>query len=353
EDPFFLYVAYTAAHWPMHALERDHAKYRGKYDAGYDATQKARYERMLERGAISAENTQIVPVPEGAKETEYLDWDIANMEVYAAMVDSMDQGIGRLCQALKETGQWENTLICYLQDNGGCAETYGRTGKPGGPRAETPTLDPLPADYLQPDMNPTQTRDGYLIRRGKGVMPGPADTLIGYGKAWAAVSNTPFREYKHFVHEGGIATPLIAHWPDGISRSGEWEKTPGHLIDLMATAVDLGGANYPETNADGESIVPMEGTSLRPLFSGGTLPERTLYWEHEGNRAIRQGDWKLVAKGAKGAWELYDLSKDRSEVNNLAAQEPERVATMQAAWEEWAERASVMPLNPRRQVAKD
>ncbi len=166
------------------------------------------------------------------------------MEVYAAMVDSMDQGIGRIVESLKDTGQFENTLICFFQDNGGCAENYGRAGI-GGPRAAEPTLPVLPADYLQPDMTPKQSRDGYKMRTGKGSMAGPADTAIGYGRGWATVSNTPFREYKHWTHEGGISTPLIAHWPDKIDRHGEIERTPGHLVDLMATAVDVSGAKYP------------------------------------------------------------------------------------------------------------
>ncbi len=166
----------------------------------------------------------------------------------------------------------------------------------GGPRADEPTLPVLPADYLQPDMTPKQTRDGYPMRTGKGSMAGPADTAIGYGRGWATVSNTPFREYKHWTHEGGISTPLIAHWPDKITRHGELEHTPGHLIDLMATAVDVSGATYPETYHDGQKIKPMEGKSLVPAFLGKPIEREAIYWEHEGNRAIRVGDYKLVAK---------------------------------------------------------
>ena len=257
--PFFLYVAYTAAHWPMHALEKDIAKYRGKYNAGYDAIRNVRYKKMLELGLIDEESTQNWPINEEWKESEFLPWDIRNMEVYAAMIDNMDQGIGRIVDSLKQTNQFNNTLICFLQDNGGCAENYGRSGGPTGKRAQAPTLPPLANDYLQPNMNPKQTRDGYIIRRGKGVMAGPKDTLIGYGRAWATVSNTPFREYKHWVHEGGIATPLIAHWPARITRKGELEDTPGHLVDLMATAIDIAGASYPETYHNGQAIKPMEG----------------------------------------------------------------------------------------------
>src|SRR6056297_2121111 len=158
----------------------------------------------------------------------------------------MDRGIGRIVQSLRRSGQLDNTLLCFFQDNGGCAETLGRRGE-GQARAGSPSLEPLRTGYLQPDMIPKQTRDGYPVRTGVGVMAGPPDTYIAYGKAWATVSNTPFREYKHWTHEGGISTPLIVHWPDRIRRQGELEHTPGHLIDLMATAVDLAQADYPTT----------------------------------------------------------------------------------------------------------
>ena len=346
KEPFFLYVAFTAAHWPMHALEKDIAKYQGRYDSGYEAIRKERYQRMIDLGLIDESNTVLWPMPEDWKEKEHWEWDKRNMEVYAAMVDSMDQGIGRIIDSLKNTGQFENTLICYFQDNGGCAEGYGRGGV-GGPRAEKPTLKPLGDDYLQPNMTPTQSRDGYKMRTGKGSMAGPADTAIGYGRGWATVSNTPFREYKHWVHEGGISTPLIAHWPAGINRKGELESTPGHLVDLMATAVDLADANYPKTFHDGQEIRPMEGKSLLPAFLGKEIEREAIYWEHEGNRAVRVGDWKLVAKGAKGKWELYNIAADRSEQKNLSEEMPEKAKQLAALWQAYAERAQVLPLNPR------
>ena len=162
EQPFFMYVSFTAAHWPMHALDKDIAKYAGKYDAGYDAIRKARYEKMIKLGVIDPDATELFPIEERLKETEFWDWDKRNMEVYAAMVDSMDQGIGRIVGALKDTGEFENTLICFFQDNGGCAENYGR-GPKGKPRADKPTLEPLAKDYLQPQMQPRQTRDGYPV----------------------------------------------------------------------------------------------------------------------------------------------------------------------------------------------
>jgi arylsulfatase len=202
-------------------------------------------------------------------------------------------------------------------------------------------------DFLQPDMTPKQNRAGFKMRTGKGSMAGPDDTAIGYGKGWATVSNTPFREYKHWVHEGGISTPLIAHWPARISRKNQIETAPSHLIDLMATAVDISGATYPETYHGGRKITPMEGKSLVPAFDGREIDRHAIYWEHEGNRAVRVGDWKLVAKGAKGAWELYNIAKDRSEQNGLASELPERVQEMADMWQAYAERAHVLPLNPR------
>ncbi len=333
--PFFLYVAYTAAHWPMHAREANIAKYKGRYSRGYEAIRQARYEKMLKEGVVSAGNTTNWPLPPNLGEKEFWAWDERNMEVFAAMVDNMDRGIGRIVAALEEAGQFENTLICFLQDNGGCAETMGR-GTKGPARADSSTLPPMGKDDLQPDMIPKQTRDGFPVRVGKGVMAGAGDTYIGYGEAWATVSNTPFRKYKHWVHEGGISTPLIAHWPAGISRKGELENAPGHLIDLMATAVDLAGASYPA------NVKPMEGRSLKPPFTGGRIEREAIYWEHEGNRAVRAGDWKLVAVH-QGPWELYNIAQDRSEQNDLSAEQPDRVQKMTALWEAYATRANVEP----------
>jgi arylsulfatase A-like enzyme len=347
EQPFFLYVAYTAAHWPMHALEEDIRKYDGVYDAGYQAVRDARYRRMVELGVIDGDATVNWPIAKKWMEEEHLAWDIRNMEVYAAMIDRMDRGIGRIIDVLRETGRLENTLVCFLQDNGGCAETYGRGGT-GRARAATPEFEPLGDAFIQVEGTPKQSRSGFEMRRGKGTLAGPDDTAIGYGRGWATVSNTPFREYKHWVHEGGISTPLIVHWPAGFGRRGELESTPGHLIDLMATAVDVAGAEYPEVFHGGRPIQPMEGRSLVPAFEGKAIEREAIYWEHEGNRAIRVGDWKLVAKGAAGPWELYNIRRDRSEQNDLAARQPARVQQMSLLWRAWAERARVQPLNPPR-----
>lgn len=336
--PFFLYVAYTAAHWPMHALPEDIARYRGKYDGGYAPVRDARLERLKKLGLLNSRWQPAKLAGDWDKVPDKV-WEAAGMEVYAAMVERMDQGIGRIVAQLKENGQLDNTLIFYLQDNGGCAEVMGRAGTkahPEAPRAERPTLPPLAAEALLPPGSvPPQTRDGYPVLMGKKVLPGAGDTYIAYGQGWANVSNTPFREYKHWVHEGGIGTPLIVHWPAGIaeSRHGKLEKQPGHVVDLMATCLDLAGAKHP-----------VEGVSLRPAFRGNSLRRaQPLFWEHESHRAIRDGKWKLVAKENQ-PWELYDLEADRTEMNNLAEKYPERVRKLAAQWDAWAARANVLPL---------
>lgn len=342
EKPFFIYMAHTAAHWPMHAKEADIAKYKGQYDVGYEGIRRARLEKMKQLGLLDP-RWQVTPQVGDWNQVANKAWESRCMEVYAAMLDCMDQGIGRLVETLKKNGQYDNTLILYLQDNGGCAEGMGRNG-PHQARGEKPSLPALANEYLQPDMIPKQTRDGYPIRQGKGVLPGDADTFIGYGQNWANVSNTPFREYKHWQHEGGISTPLIAHWPRGIAsdRQGKLEAQPTHLIDIMATCVDLSGGRYPEAY-QGNSIQPMEGVSLVPALAGeGLKREVPLFWEHEGNRAVRMGSWKLVSKH-RGDWELYNIEKDRTEMQDLAIQQPERMKAMAAEWDAWAKRVGVKP----------
>jgi len=342
DKPFFLYVAYTAAHWPMHAKEQDIAKYKGRYDSGYEPIRAARWAKAKQLGLVEPK-WALTPASGAWANVADKAFETRCMEVYAAMVDCMDQGIGRIVAELKARGQLENTLVCYLQDNGGCAEGMGRAQRPVTPRAAQPTLAPLAKDYLQPDMIPKQTRDGYPVRQGYGVLPGGADSYHGYGREWANVSNTPFREYKHWVHEGGISTPLVAHWPRGIAARGELRHQPGHLIDLMATAVDLAGAKYP-AELNGERITPLEGVSLRAAFEGKPLPRtQPIFFEHEGNRAAREGDWKLVAKGPAGKWELYNLAADRTETRDLAAAEPAKLKELIAKWETWAKRAYVIP----------
>ena len=341
DKPFFMYLAYTAAHWPMHAMEKDIARYKGRYDQGYEPIRAARLARMKKLGLLP-DTAEMSPAAGEWEKVANKAWEARCMEVYAAMIDSMDQGIGRIVAQLKQDGRLDNTLIFFLQDNGGCAEGMGRTANGPAPA----DLKPMNPDQLQPQIwPPMQTRDGRWVRTGPGVMPGPADTYIAYGRAWANVSNTPFREYKHWTHEGGISTPLIAHWPAGIApaRRGQLERQPGQLVDIMATCMDVAGAAYP-AELRGQKIKPMEGTSLRPAFSGQELARsKPLVWEHEGNRAIRDGRWKLVSKENQ-PWELYDIDTDRSELHDLASAEAERVEAMAAAWDAWAQRADVLPL---------
>ena len=354
DNPFFMYVSYTAAHWPMHALEKDIAKYKGKYDAGYEVIRKARYERMKKLGVIK--DWQLSEAPQLWKDfpQEKKAWELRCMEVYAAMVDSMDQGIGRIVKSLKENGQFENTLILFFQDNGGCAENRGRS-----PRKDAVTgVKPMGKDELQTDMVPKRSRAGYPVLTGPDVMPGPSETYIAYGRNWANVSNTPFRQYKSKNHEGGIATPLIAHWPKGIKAKNQLRDQPGHLIDVMATCVDLSGATYPK-KYKGNDIQPMEGQSLTASFDSNDPKDRLLMWEHYHNAAIRQGKWKLVKLKFKdgnrnklGQWELYDMDKDRSELNDLANVYPEKAKELQELWEKHAHRTKIYPRPSSRKKKK-
>ena len=344
-NPFFLYIAHTAPHWPMHALPEDIEKYKGRYDEGWEVIRAARYQRQLEMGLIDPKWKLSPRDAEPWSEAKNKEWEIRLMEVYAAMVDRLDQGLGRVIEALEKRKMMDNTLILFIADNDGCAEGMGRKEGIQYKDSDPEVLKPMKATDLQMDMIPRRTREGVVMKQGTEVMPGGADTYHGYGRAWANVSNTPFREYKHWVHEGGIGTPLVAHWPKGIAPQlrGKFEHQPAHLIDLMATCVDLGRAEYPK-EANGQKIVPMQGISLKPAFSGKKLGrENPIFWEHEGNRAIRIGKWKLVAKGANGAWELYDLNADRSELNDLSEKYPERTREMAERWEAWAIEAKAKP----------
>ena len=345
KNPFFLYVAHTAPHWPMHALPEDIEKYKGRYDDGWEVIRKERYRRQLQMGLVKS-NWQLSNRDAVAwKDAKNKEWEIRLMEVYAAMVDRLDQGIGRIISALEKRKMLENTLILFLSDNGGCAEGMGRQNGIRYMDSEPEKRKPMKADDLQLDMIPKRTRDGKVVKQGTEVIPGGADTFHGYGQAWANVSNTPFREYKSRVHEGGISTPLVAHWPKGIAPKlkGKFEDQPSHVIDFMATCLDLAKAEYPK-KINGEDVVPMQGVSLKPVFGGTSIiREKPLYWEHQGNRAIRMGNWKLVAKGSFGAWELFDVDSDRSELNDLADLYPNRVTEMSQKWEEWAIETHVKP----------
>ena len=341
-QPFMAYVAYTAAHWPMQARESDIAKYKGRYDSGYGPIAAARWERQKKLGVVDAA-WGLPPPAEDWSKVKNPAFEARCMEVYAAMVEVMDQGIGRIVSELKAQGQLDNTIIFFLQDNGGCAEPKGRDTE-YMPRAERPTLPVVDKNVAFYGNEPSQTRDGWPMRTGYGVMPGPADTFIAYGRGWANVSNTPFREYKHWDEEGGISTPLIVHWPAGIpaARRGRLEPQPGHVIDLMATCVDLGGAKYP-AQFNGGAILPLEGVTLRPALAGDPLARtEPIFWEHEGNRAVRDGKWKLVTKFPEG-WKLFDIEADRTEQHDLAAREPARAARLAAQWDAWAKRVGVQP----------
>ena len=319
EKPLFWYLAHVAPHFPCMAPEETIAKYRGKYRIGWDKLAKERHDRQLSSGLIQENwvphaRPKAIPAWDSLPEEKQVRYDDM-MAIYAAMLEEVDKNIGKLVEALKERGQLENTLILFLSDNGGNAEA-GVAGRYEGDR------------------------------------PGDPHSNVFIGQCWAHLNNVPFRKYKHYNHEGGIATPLIAHWPAGISEGkGRWEHTPAHVIDLMATCVDLAGAKYP-TEFRGNQIYPMSGVSLRPLFSGKALAGRPLFWEHEGNAAVRMGDEKLVRLGEKGQWELYNLADDRTEQNNLASARSQRVGELAEKWEQWARKNNVLPKPAKKKRAK-
>ena len=310
KKPFYLYLAHNAPHFPLQAPAEDIAKFRGRYKAGWDRLREDRYAKQKFIGLIDSA-WPLTPRPSQIQAWDSLSAEKQDsfdhlMAVYAACVSRMDMAVGDLVTGLKERGQFDNTLIFFMSDNGGNAES--------GP---------------------------------EGRMPGvPSDAASGWfcGESWAFLQNTPFRLYKHYMHEGGIASPLIVHWPAGIKAKGEWRNDPAQLIDVVATIADLTGTTFP-IEFKGKPVLPLEGKSLAPTFTGAPIAgsPRTLYWEHEGNASVREGDTKLVRKDATGAWELYDLTLDRTEQNNLAEQQPEKVKALSELWETWAKRALVFP----------
>ncbi|WP_155907149.1 arylsulfatase [Lunatimonas lonarensis] len=333
ESPFFGYISYTAPHWPLHALPVDIQKYKGRYDVGWEGIRAERMRRMKELGLIHPEWSLEGRDPDLLEweDTEHKDWWAACMEVYAAMVDRMDQGIGRLLNALEETDQLENTLILFLHDNGGCHEVL---------------TDKWPRSLHFPD---TQ-RDGSPLLRGNDVsaFPGPESTYMSYAAEWASVSNTPFKLYKHYIHEGGISTPLIAFWPAGIKDASRASDHLGHIVDIMPTLLEVAGGVYP-TVYKGENITPMEGQSLVPIFNNQTFNRSPIGWEHEGNRGFRDGKWKIVERrGSDGAWELYDMENDRTEQDDLATKHPDLLEKMVGQYEAWADRVGVVKWPVRR-----
>ena len=329
DRPFFLYLAHTAPHWPLHALPEDIARYDSAYAGGWQATREARYGRMVATGIIDSARTELSPrvQPEVTwEENPDRVFDMRAMAVHAAMVDRMDQGIGRLLRTLESLGELDNTLILFLSDNGASPERPSRFG-PGFDRAGS-------------------TRDGreVVFPVEKQALPGPQTVHSGIGPRWANVANSPFRGWKAGTYEGGIATPMIVHWPAGLSvPAGTITRQAGHVIDIMATLVEAAGATYP-TLFEGREITPLAGTSLLPILRGEERPgHEALYWEHMGSRAIRVGDWKLVSTGAAAPWELYDLARDRAEMHDLAETDPDRVREMEQMWNEWASRSQVLP----------
>jgi arylsulfatase A-like enzyme len=331
EDPFFLYVSYTSPHWPLHALEEDIKKYSGKFDAGWDQLRKERYERMIQMGLIDEDwqLTERDPTQPPWEDVENKKWQSRRMEVYAAQIDRMDQGIGKIVKLLVETQQLENTLIIFLADNGGCAEELTKDW-------ENWAFNAPVANRLANTGNPV------VFGNKPEIMPGNDETYQSYGVPWANLSNTPFRLYKSWVHEGGISSPLIIHWPEQYKVNNEFRKEVTHLIDIMATCVDVSQTTYPNNFKD-HKIQPMEGKSLIPILENRPFEKRTLFWEHEGARAVREGRWKLVAESQRRPWELYDMEFDRTEINDLATKYPEILEDLGQKYQKWAIRANVLP----------
>jgi arylsulfatase A-like enzyme len=328
--PFFLHVCYTAPHWPLHARPDEIEVYRDLYRKGWDHFRTARHEELKGQGILSA-GWDISP-----RDTESRDffadsvarqeWEAMRMAVYAAQVESMDRGIGRILAALQATNSLDNTIVMFLSDNGGCAEFLREDGE----------------DTSWPGFYTHTARPGQTCTVGntEGLMPGPNTTFMSYDLPWANLSNTPFRLYKHWVHEGGIATPLVVQWPRA-AKKGAIVDTPAHVIDIMATCVDAAGGTYPSVY-HGVDITPMEGESFLPAVKGdGRERDRPLFWEHEGNRAVRDGGWKLVRRHP-GTWELYNMTNDRTELHDLADREPNRRDMLAARYEDWAARCGVL-----------
>jgi arylsulfatase A-like enzyme len=328
--PFFLYTAYTAPHWPLHAPADDIARHRGKFDAGWDELREARLKRLVAEGIMPAGTTlsDRDPTQPAWRDAPDKAWQLIRMQTYAAQIDRMDRGVARIVAALTETGALANTLFFFLSDNGASAEGL-------------PIADPETFRHRR-SIVPPATWAGAALRIGNtpDIEPGPDDTYASYGRAWANLSNTPFRFYKRWVHEGGISTPLIVHWPGG-GIEPRILNVPFQLTDIVPTVLEATGSTYP-ARIPGRDPLPLEGHSMLPALRGDTVEPRTLYWEHLGNAAIRRGRWKLVREHPL-PWELYDIDVDRAELHDQAAKRPEVVAELAAAWAAWANRVGVIP----------
>lgn len=326
EDPFFLYVAHCAPHWPLHALPEDIARYEDTYKEGWDVIRRRRYQRQLKLGLFTTDNSALTDPTERSitwEEEPHREWEAHAMAVHAAMIDRVDQGLGRIIGKLEETGELDNTLILFLSDNGASPE---RPQQPGFDRN-------------------SETREGKAVHYSDfTIAPGPENTYTGIGRYWANVANTPFRYWKARTFEGGIATPLIAHWPAGIRVApGSINHSPGHVIDLMATCLDVAKADYPQVYK-GRAITRLEGKSLLPVLRQGRREgHEAIFFEHFTAKAIRQGDWKLVCLPRQDKWELYNLAEDRTETNDLSESMPEKVAELKKLWQKEAERLQVFP----------
>ncbi|MEM1136819.1 MAG: arylsulfatase [Bacteroidota bacterium] len=318
EKPLFMYLAYKSPHWPLHAKPEDIAKYKGKYRMGWDSLRIQRYNRMKELGVIDgnvplSDRYPTVKAWDDLSEEEKEDWD-SKMALYAAVVDRMDQGIGKVVNSLKAKGELDNTLIIFLSDNGACHEVM------------PPRNSPYPVD-------------------GE---PGSERSYPSYDPPWANASNTPYRFFKSYLLEGGMSTPFIAHYPKEIPAGITNNTTIGHIMDLMSTTLDFAGVAYPST-FQGKTITPTPGKSLATTFRGDAEKgHKTLFWEHNRNRAVRQGNWKMVSsyrvlgEGVRHRWELYNLEEDPVELNDLAASKPEKVAEMQALYDQWTQETNVL-----------
>lgn len=327
DRPFFLYAAFTAPHWPLQAPEPDIASNRPTYLAGWDAIRASRYQRELALGVINRDWALSPRDPRVVPWTNVIDqpWQANKMATYAAMIQHLDRGVGSILAALKRQHIEDNTLVIFLSDNGACNE------------------------LVQPGWYdvPSRTRDGRPVKVGDqdvGVFAGPVDVWQSYGTPWANVSDTPFRLYKHWTHEGGISSPFIVRWPKVIKARGGLTGQIGHITDIMPTLLEVAGADYP-AQFHAHPLLPLEGESLEPIFEGQERQHpKPIFWEHEGNRAVRLGQWKLVSRYPE-AWELYDMNADRTELHNLAAMHPDKVRELSELYDQWAKRCNVVPPN--------
>lgn len=334
-SPFFLYMAYTAPHWPLHAREEAIAKHRGKFSEGWDVLRSKRHQKLKDLGIIRHDTAlpERDEKNEAWESVENKEWEQTRMEAYAGTIEHLDIGIGKLVASLKKQGKLDNTIIFFLSDNGGDKTEHinGMIGNSGKPWSIM--------NYV-----PTHTKNGELVISGDypGVALGADTTYGGYGLKWANLSNTPFKKFKTYMHEGGISAPLLVHWPAGIKTKNELRKQPAHIIDIMATCLDIAQVDYPKTFKN-NTIKPIDGKSMLPIFKNDSKIHDTLYWEHQGNKAIRLGDWKLVSQLEKNTWELYNLKEDRTETNDLSSQEPQRVKQLARAYNTWAKASNVEP----------